>query len=195
MISVITGTMASSKSKTLIDYTEFLKDKDKKYKIFVPACCQKKDGCVISRNDNREVKAVKIFNINDLYNNLDNCDVLIIDEVQFLVSTSEIDEFMLFLEYIDKKNIDLYMFGLNLDYLSNSFNLTERILPYADTIITLTAICDECGKPACRCLRYVDNELDINPNSETLLMESEKVIYKSVCRDCYRKLTGLNAIK
>lgn len=193
MISVITGTMASSKSKTLIDYTEFLKDK--KCKIFVPACCQRKDGYVTSRNDNREVKAIKIFNINDLYNNLGDCEVLIIDEVQFLIGTSEIDEFMLFLEYIDKKNIDLYMFGLNLDYLSNSFNLTQRILPYADSIITLTAICDECGKPACRCLRYIDGELDINPDSETLLLESNDVVYKSVCRTCYRKLTGLNAIK
>ena len=79
--------------------------------------------------------------------------------------------------------------------MSLPFDVTQRVLPYAQEIHVLNAYCDECGKPAYRCLRYVDGEIDINPNSNTLLMEDTDVEYKSVCNECYRKITGLNAIK
>lgn len=195
MLHLIVGTMASAKSKTLLNYVDNFQAQNKKVTVYVPVCCQRKDGYVTSRNDERKAKAVKIFNINDLYNNIGDSDILLIDEIQFLCTANQIDYFMSFLEYVDRRDIDVYMFGLNLNYLSQPFELTQRLFPYVDTILNLNAKCDICGKPACRCLRYVNGELDVNPESSTLLLESENVVYKSLCRKHYREITGLNAIK
>ena len=193
MLHLVIGTMKASKSATLIDFVNDIENIN--YKIFFPACCNKKDGYVVSRDNDKKVKAIKVFEVNDMYNHLKNIKMVFIDEFQFIANSEEIDEFMQFLEYCDKNNIDVYCFGLSLDYMSLPFDVTQRVLPYAQEIHVLNAYCDECGKPAYRCLRYVDGEIDINPNSDTLLMENADVEYKSVCNDCYRKITGLNAIK
>ena len=193
MLHLVIGTMKASKSATLIDFVNDIENIN--YKIFFPACCNKKDGYVVSRDNDKKVKAIKVFEVNDMYNHLKNIKMVFIDEFQFIANSEEIDEFMQFLEYCDKNNIDVYCFGLSLDYMSLPFDVTQRVLPYAQEIHVLNAYCDECGKPAYRCLRYVDGEIDINPNSNTLLMEDTDVEYKSVCNECYRKITGLNAIK
>ena len=59
----------------------------------------------------------------------------------------------------------------------------------------LTAKCDYCGNKASRCLRIVDGVIDSSEDSDLIVMEGLDVEYKSVCRNCYRKLTGLSAIK
>lgn len=192
MLHLIIGTMKASKSSTLIDYTIMFNDK--KYTIFYPACCDKKDGYVVSRDNNKEVKAIKIFEIKDMYNYIQNVDIIFIDEFQFLTNNNS-KELMDFLEFCDRENKIVYLFGLSLNYMSEPFDITKDILPYADSVIVLTADCDICGKKATRCIRYIDGKLDSNPESNVLVMESSNVEYKSVCRECYRKITGLNAIK
>lgn len=195
MLHVIVGTMKSSKSSMLVDYTNFVKDKGKKHIVFYPSCCDKREGYVVSRDNGKKTKAIKVFEVNDMYNYIEDVDVLFIDEFQFIVGTSGLNDLMSFLEYVDKLNKDVYLFGLSLDYMSLPFDVTQRVLPYADTILVMNANCDICGRQAFRCLRYVDGVLDINPNSDTLLMEDVNVEYKSVCKECYRSITGLNAIK
>ncbi len=193
MLHVIIGSMRSGKSASLVDYTTFLKDK--KFKVFYPASCNKCENFVVSREHDKRTKAIKIFEVKDLYNHIDNLDVILLDEFQFLCNSEQIDEFMAFLEYCDTHEIDVYLFGLQLDYMCRSFDVTQRVLPYADSIIVLNAKCDYCGKKASRCLRIVDDKIDVSPDSDTLLMESLNVEYKSVCRKCFRKLTGLSCIK
>ena len=102
--------------------------------------------------DNKKIKAVKIFEVKDLYNYIDGLDTILIDEYQFICASNEIDNFMDFLEYCDVKNIDVYLFGLQLDYMCRSFDVTQRVLPYADSVIVLSARCDYCGEKASRCL-------------------------------------------
>lgn len=192
MLHLVVGTMKASKSSTLIDYTDLVKPK--KYVIFYPSCCDKKDGYVVSR-DNKEAKAIKIFEIKDMYNYVEGVDVIFIDEYTFFCNSSQVNEFMNFLEYCDQKDKQIYCFGLALDYMSQPFDITQRLLPYADTLVVLTARCEICGATATRCIRYVNGKLDNDPNSDTLLMEGSDVEYKSVCKKCYREITGLKAIK
>lgn len=193
MLHLCVGQMFGGKSAKLIDYTTMFKDK--KYKVFYPASCNKEDGYVYSRDRDRKVKAIKIFDINDLYNNIEDCEVVLLDEYTFYCSDSHISEFMKFLEYCDIKDIDVYLFGLTLDYLSRPFDISEHILPYADDVITLQAICDECGAKATRQIRYVNGVLDTYEDNDVLQMESGNIVYKPVCRKCFRKITGLPAIR
>lgn len=193
MLHIITGTMCGGKSKTLIEYAD--KFKDKKVKIFYPACINKSEGYVYSRDKDRKIKATKIYELNDLYNHLNNCEIILLDEYTFYCSSNQIDDFMKFLEHCDKLDIDIYLFGLSLDYLSNSFEITSRVLPYADSIMVLNAVCDKCGAKASRQLRIVDGEIDVDDKYGVLLVESDNVRYMPLCRKCYRELTGLSAIK
>ena len=195
MLEAIIGTMKSEKTSSLIDKVKELSE-TKRVKVFYPSHCNKLDGYVYSRKDDKKIKGIKVFTISDLYNNIENVDVIFIDEVQFIVNLMYINDFMKFLEHVDTKNIDVYLVGLQLDYMSSSFEIIQRILPYMDKITILNAKCEICGADnATRCIRYNDKELDCDPFSSLILMESDKVVYKSVCKDCYRKLTSLPAIK
>lgn len=195
MITATIGTMKSEKTFKLIKTTEFLNKLNKKYIVFHPACCAKDEEGVITRRGLQKAKAVKVFEIQDMYNYLKDIDVCLIDEFTFLCGGNNIDDFMEFLEYCDVNGIDVNLFGICLDYMSNSLDIAQRVLPYCDYIDTVSAKCEECGDIAKRCVRYINGELDNDPNSSLLIMEDKNVVYKSVCKECYRKLTGLPAIK
>lgn len=195
MIKAIIGPMFGEKSSRLIDIANNLEKEGKKFKVFFPASCNKKEGFIYSRKDNKKIKAIKVFNIDDLFNNITDEEVILIDEFTFLCSNKYIDLFMNFLEEMDKQGKDIILSGLQLDYLGNSFDLTKEILPYCDEIETTSAVCEHCGKPATRQIRNINGEIDISDDTPTLLMENEDIVYIPVCRSCFRRLTGLSAIK
>ena len=66
MLHLVIGTMKASKSATLIDFVNDIENIN--YKIFFPACCNKKDGSVISRDiifDNGKCETILL---NYIYN-------------------------------------------------------------------------------------------------------------------------------
>lgn len=194
MINAIIGSMRAGKTKALIDNISLLEDKV--YKVFYPASCNKSEGFVYTRDGDRTLKATKIFEVKDLYNYVDKLDCVIIDEFTFLCNEHEIEYFMQFLEHCDTHNIDVYLFGITTDYLSRSFELARHVLPYCDNISVLKSRCDECGSnEGTRCVRFINGEMDASYDSDLIVMEGEQVEYKSVCKKCFRKLTGLKAIK
>lgn len=194
-LQAVIGTMKSAKTLALIEYTRLIEQENKTYVVFHPACCAKDDEYVVTRHKSQKTKAIKVFEIQDMYAYVKSVDICLIDEFQFICDNSHIDDFMEFLEYCDTHNIEVVLFGLSLDYMSSSFEVTQRVLPYCDNIIVQQAKCEICGEPASRCIRYIDDVLDNDPNSSLLLMEKQNVVYKSVCRKCYREITGSQAIK
>jgi thymidine kinase len=197
MITLFVGPMKSNKTSTLIDVADCASNSksNRRCIIFYPACCEKKSGYVISRDKGKRAKAVKVYDVNDLYNYIQDYDYIFIDEIQFLVSQNELDNLMDFLEMCDKNNKEVYLFGLPLDYVNKPFDVIQRVMPYVDSVVYSTSICEECGSKATRCVRYINGELDLGDSYETLIMEGHDVYYKSLCRKCYREITGLNAIK
>lgn len=195
MLNIFIGTMKASKTAKLISIVEECDKNGFKYIVAYPACCSRKDNYIVSRKDNKSLKATRIFEVKDLYNYIQDSEYIFIDETQFLAGQHNIDEFLNFLEFCDKNDKKIYLFGLSLDYMGKAFTTIERVLPYADNIEVLTAKCEECGDIATRCVRYVDDKLDIDNCSSLLLIENSNVQYKSVCKNCYRKLTKLSAIK
>lgn len=195
MIKAIVGPMFGEKSSRLIDIANNLEKEGKKFKVFFPASCNKKEGYIYSRKDNKKIKAIKVFNIDDLFNNITDEEVILIDEFTFLCSHKYIDLFMSFLEQMDRMGKDVILSGLQLDYLGNSFDLTREILPYCDEIVMTSAVCEICGAPATRQVRKVNGVLDVSDDSPTLLMEDNDIVYMPVCRSCFREVTGLSAIK
>lgn len=189
MIKLIVGNVNSDKSSLLQEYyQEISKTLNEEPIVYYPAEC--------TNNDYKTLNSAKVFNITDLYNKLKDKKIIFIDKVQFITSRQYIDDFMNFIEYCDTKNIDIFMFGLFLDYLGEPFEIVTKIIPFVDEIITKNGKCDICGNNiANMSLRYIYGVPDTNQISDTFLLESNDITYKSVCRNCFRNITGLKAIK
>ena len=195
MINVVIGTMKSSKTAVLINFFDTFQEVGMDSVVFYPSCCEKKEDYVVSRDNNKQAKAVKVFDISDMYHYVKNKRVVFIDEFQFITNSEHLDEFMNFLEYCDKNDKIVYLHGLNLDYTGTAFDIVQRVIPYADNVIIKHAKCECCGEDANRCVRYIDGILDDGLDSDILLMEDENIVYKSVCKKCYRKITNKPVIK
>ena len=189
MLKLIVGNVNSNKSLLLKEYYHNIVNQYKvKPIVYYPAECTNEMYQLLG--------ATKIFNISDLYNKLRDNKIVFIDEVQFITHRQYITDFMKFIEYCDTNSIDVYMFGLFLDYLGEPFEIITRVIPYVDEIITKNRICDICkNQNANMSLRYIYGVPDTDQISDTFLLESDDITYKSVCRDCFRKITGLKAIK
>lgn len=192
MLNLTIGSVNSNKTDAVI--TTYILNEGLKPIIYYPACSNKSKNSYLARN-NQPIESAKIFDITDLYNHLGTHYVLIIDEVQFICSRQYISEFMEFIEHCDKLGITVYMFGLATDYIGEPFEVISRLLPYVDKITRCNTTC-ECKKgKATMNIRYIDGVVDTNDNSNTLMLENSSVTYKAVCRDCFRKYTGLDVLR
>lgn len=118
----------------------------------------------------------KLFDINlDIINDY---SVIGIDESQFF------KDLELFCTYIYKSsiyNIDIIIAGLTSDYNRKKFGQTLELIPIADNIITLKAICYNCGKSAA----FSKNILNGLENSTNILIGSSD-IYQPCCNNCFK---------
>lgn len=78
---------------------------------------------------------------NDLIN---NADVILIDECQFL-TPEQIDELR---SLTTNRDIDVLCFGLRTDFNTHLFPASKRLFELADEIIEVKTICSICGKHA-----------------------------------------------
>ena len=98
-------------------------------------------------------------------------DVLVIDEAQFFTGL------LYFVEYAaDYKHKSVFVIGLSGDYQRNPFGEILNIVPVADTITKLTAIC-VCGEDAHFTRR-------LNPNIGQVIIGGAES-YEAVCRACF----------
>lgn len=80
----------------------------------------------------------------DYATTLNECDVVLIDECQFL-TRSQVDELR---NLSVERDIDILCFGLRTDFSSNLFEASKRLFELSDEIIEIKTICSICGKHA-----------------------------------------------
>ena len=71
------------------------------------------------------------------------CDVIIVDECQFLTE-KQIDQLR---SIVDEHNIPVMCFGLRTDFQTRLFPGSRRLMEVADTIQEIKTICDSVPKP------------------------------------------------
>jgi thymidine kinase len=76
---------------------------------------------------------------------------------------------------------DVIAAGLNLDYRGKPCGTVENLLPYADQIISLSAVCYVCGEEATRMIRTSEME-------DRILVGGEEN-YKPVCKKHFKELS------
>tara|TARA_Y100001970_G_C14257575_1_gene876669 strand:- start:7953 stop:8522 length:570 start_codon:yes stop_codon:yes gene_type:complete len=182
-LSIILGPMYSGKS------TELLRIYNK-YKI-------KKEIIVINhKSDNRygnnsvythnkeELNCISLLNLCEYYKLYEKkynekINVILIDEAQFFEDLYDFCK-----NIIDTTDKIVYIFGLSGDYKREKFGQVLDLIPLADNIRHLKAICNYCDdvKDAPFTLR-IPNESNKTSDNQVIVGGLDK--YSAVCRECW----------
>lgn len=122
----------------------------------------------------------------DLKEELEHLDfgVLFVDEAQFL----SMEDVLVLCDVCDRKDIDVFCFGLKTDATGNLFEGSRHLLALADSISEIQTPCEieGCNNNATCHIRYIDGKRDTEGKS--VAIETGKVTYKSVCRKHWKEL-------
>lgn len=170
-IVVITGPMKSGKTKLLIEYFNFYKDK---YScgVFKPEIDTRFSQTDIVDRDGGYIEGKTIRKLYELERYQYLCNLFFIDEFQFLSGNVET------ILKISSSNKKFIISGLSLTSENEPFGLMGNILCCADKVIVKQGICEECGKPSK--FTYYNGK----KTSQILVGDN---VYKSLCYKCYYK--------
>ena len=107
-----------------------------------------------------------------------NCDVIIVDECQFL-SEAQIDQLR---AIVDEHNIPVMCFGLRTDFQTKLFPGSRRLMEVADTIQEIKTICD-CGAKATVNARIDSQGHIVTQGAQVVLGGNDS--YIAMCHKCY----------
>ena len=109
---------------------------------------------------------------------LGRCDVIIVDECQFLTE-QQIDQLR---AIVNENNIPVMCFGLRTDFQTRLFPGSRRLMEIADTIQEIKTICD-CGAKATVNAR-IDSQGHIITQGEQVVLGGNDS-YIATCPTCY----------
>ena len=109
---------------------------------------------------------------------LHSCDVIIVDECQFLTQ-EQIDQLR---TIVDEHNIPVRCFGLRTDFQTKLFPGSLRLMEVADTIQEIKTICD-CGAKATVNARIDSQGHIITQGAQVVLGGNDS--YIAMCHKCY----------
>ena len=105
------------------------------------------------------------------------CDVIIVDECQFLTER-QIDQLR---AIVDEHNVPVMCFGLRTDFQTRLFPGSRRLMEVADTIQEIKTICD-CGAKATVNARISDGYI-VTEGAQVVLGGND--CYIAMCHKCY----------
>ena len=106
------------------------------------------------------------------------CDVIIVDECQFLTE-KQIDQLR---SIVDEHNIPVMCFGLRTDFQTKLFPGSRRLMEVADTIQEIKTICD-CGAKATVNARIDGTGHIVTEGAQVVLGGNDS--YIAMCHKCY----------
>ena len=109
---------------------------------------------------------------------LGKCDVIIVDECQFLTQ-QQIDQLR---SIVDEHNIPVMCFGLRTDFQTKLFPGSLRLMEVADTIQEIKTICD-CGAKATVNARIDAEGHIVTQGAQVVLGGNDS--YIAMCHKCY----------
>ena len=107
-----------------------------------------------------------------------SCDVLIVDECQFLTE-AQIDQLR---AIVDEHNVPVMCFGLRTDFQTKLFPGSLRLMEVADTIQEIKTICD-CGAKATVNARIDGEGHIVTQGAQVVLGGNDS--YIAMCHKCY----------
>ena len=183
------GAMNCGKSTTLMQVAHNYDENDKKAILIKSATDTKADNKVSSRIGlERKVDYLikKEDHILDIIDTV-NVDCILVDEAQFLTKDQITELFVI----TKIKEVPVICYGLKIDYRSELFEGSKRLLELADEIEELKTICS-CGKAARFNARYDKKTNKFVSEGEQVVIDGDnRYGYKPLCGKCYLEKVGL----
>ena len=177
------GAMGSSKTAQALITKYNYEENDLKVWLIKPSA-DVRDGATILRSRiGLEAQVEVIAPETDVYARFlgwksKNCDVIIVDECQFMTE-KQIDQLR---AIVDEHNIPVICFGLRTDFQTKLFPGSRRLMEVADTIQEIKTICD-CGAKATVNAR-IDGEGHIVTRGAQVVLGGNDS-YIAMCHKCY----------
>ena len=185
------GTMNSMKSATLLMKAHQFEQAGCKVFLFKPAFDNRDYGEIRSRaiQYGRECTIFsKDVNLIDLVLkkidiNANDRVVLFFDEINFMTK-EQIKQLWILSKH---HNIDIFCYGLKLNYKNRLFEASEELFILADTVEEIKSMCSRCDSKATTHLRLIDDKVIFEGEEYIVGDVSGEEKYLSVCQVCYDK--------
>ena len=171
-IEVVCGSMFSGKTEELIRRLRRAQIANQKVQIFKPKKDTRyHDDNVVSHDEN-VIASIAINNSTQIYDLLEQVNVVGIDEAQFFDS-----DLINVCQKLAVKGIRVVVAGLDMDFRGQPFGPIPGLLAVAEYITKVHAICPHCGSLATHSYR-------LSSEKETVVL-GEKDKYEPRCRICF----------
>ena len=176
------GAMGSSKTAQALITKYNYEENDMKVWLIKPSA-DTRDGAAILRSRVGLEATVEVIPPEvDIYarflgRQVRRCDVIIVDECQFLTE-NQIDQLR---AIVNEQNIPVLCFGLRTDFLTRLFPGSRRLMELADVIEEIKTMCD-CGAKATVNARISDGYI-VTEGAQVVLGGNDS--YIAMCHRCY----------
>lgn len=176
-LTVITGGMFSGKSSELMRFGEKHTLAKKKVVYVKPDKDNRYSETEIVTHSGKKVTALNVSITMGLccYEEIEEADVILIDEVQFFNEHVILDINDLLYE-----GKIVYVSGLDLAFDGSSFTITKELMAQAEDIIKLKAVCEVCGQDG-----WISGRRH-SLGGEVFKL-GQKETYIPLCRCCYAR--------
>ena len=178
------GAMGCSKTAQALITKFNYEERGMKVLLLKPSI-DKRDGETIVRSRiGLKAEAIAVpgeENLYDLYvNENKDCNVIIVDECQFLVP-DQVDQLS---QIVMDYDVPVLCFGLSTDFLTHLFPGSRRLFEIADSIAEIKSVC-KCGCKATVNARLDDNGNVVFSGDQVCLGGNER--YVAMCKKCWLK--------
>ena len=176
------GAMGSSKTAQALITKYNYEENDMKVWLIKPSA-DTRDGAQILRSRIGLEATVEVIppevdiHARFLGRQLRRCDVIIVDECQFLTE-KQIEQLR---AIVDEQSIPVICFGLRTDFLTRLFPGSRRLMELADCIEEIKTMCD-CGSKATVNARISDGYI-VTEGAQVVLGGNDS--YIAMCHRCY----------
>lgn len=181
------GAMGSSKTANLLITKFNYEEKGKKVLLLKPASDTRDGADMVRSRIGLEAKAYVIKEnrsiLDERYREIEQADVILIDEAQFL-SEQQVDELH---EIVLHYGIPVICYGLLTDFTSHLFPGSKRLIEISESLQEIKTIC-ECGRKATCNARFNADGVALLTGEQVVMGGND--MYKSMCYACWKKYTG-----
>lgn len=181
-IEVICGCMFAGKTEELIRRIKVLEYAKKNILVIKPAIDSRYSDNKVVSHSGSFVQSISINKAKDILNYVTkDVQVVAIDEVQFFDN-----DIVDVCEKLADDGKRVMVAGLNMDFRGKPFGPMAELLPRAEFVTKLAAVCCKCGAPATRTQRLVNGKPASYNDPIILVGASES--YEARCRQCHEIL-------
>ena len=182
-LEVICGPMFSGKSEEMIRRLRRAEIAGQRVVIFKPRIDDRYDATDIVSHAGARMRAVPVASVSEIAEHSQGCEVVGIDEAQFLgdgVVATALD--------LADRGVRVIVAGLDQDFRRLPFGPMPELLTHAEFVDKLQAVCHRCGGPATTTQRLVDGQPAPYSGDTVVVGAAEQ--YEARCRGCHEAGVG-----